>query len=507
MTALLVILGILAALFTAVVTLFTAGTIPAVTAFVIVLAIMVAGIMLAGAIKKLILAGLAILLIGMLGFGGFSGYQLYSALTDTSGPADPPDPTALFAAEAKLDSIEDDAGFRVELTEAELTAYLQDAVATEEDSPIRAITLDVVDAENGNNGEVQFEVTFKGGGVTGDGAVSAHIDAGAVTIEIRRVNIGNLSLPDIATGAVEDIIETVLDLNEKLVEAQADVQAIEIADDSIVVIGAISGGTVITSEGLLRALADNAAAVSSAASPPAERLGPGVVNSTTADGPSYYVALGDSLAANVGVPRAADGYVSRFHNQLQITDGASYGLRNFGVPGETSGSLIRAGQLDAALEFMRNNTVAYVTVNIGANDLLGHIGSADCEADFASAACKQRLANVLAAYEPNLDRIFRDVRDAAPDATIIFLQTYNPFSLGFGASVALETDSDDITKQLNAAAAAAASTRHNILLADGFLPMQGTTAATTHMLDATPDIHPKAIGYDILAGALVDALP
>ncbi len=364
----------------------------------------------------------------------------------------------------------------------------------------------MVDGENGESGELQFEVIFKGGGITGDGAVSASIENGAVTLDIRRVSIGNLTLPGIATGAIEDIIEIVLDLNEELAKAKADVQAIEFAGDSILIVGTVGGGEVITSEGLLNALAENAAAVSGAVTPPPERLGPGVVNSTTAEGPTYYVALGDSLAANVGVTEPADGYVSRFHNQLQIADGASYGLRNFGVSGETSGSLIRSGQLEAALEFIRNNTVAYITLDIGANDLLGHIGSSDCAANFAAPACQARLANVLAAYEPNLDRIFADLRDAAPDATIIFLQTYNPFSLGFGASVALEADSNEITRQLNATAVGAAS-RHDILIADGFGPMQGTTAATTHMLDAPPDIHPLAIGYDILAGALVDALP
>ena len=442
----------------------------------------------------------------MLGFGGFSGYQLYAALTDTSGPADPADPAALASAEAKLEAIEDDAGFRIALTEAELTAYLQDAMANESDSPIRSVALDVVDGDNGDNGELQFDITFKGGGLNGDGAVSASIDAGAVSIEIRRVSIGNLSLPGVATGAVEDIIETVLDLNKELAEAQADVQAIEIMGDQVVVVGTVAGGDMITSDDLLGALADNAASVAGAVSPPAERLGPGVVNSTTADGTSYYVALGDSLAANVGVSQASDGYVSRFHNQLQIANSASYGLRNFGVSGETSGTLIRSGQLEAALEFLRNNDVAYVTIDIGANDLLGHIGSADCESNFASPGCQERLANVLVAYAPNLERIFNDVSDAAPDATVIFLQTYNPFSLGFGASVALEADSDDITQQLNAVAATAAND-HDIVIADGFGPMQGTTAATTHMLDASPDIHPKAIGYDILAAALVDALP
>ena len=32
--------------------------------------------------------------------------------------------------------------------------------------------------------------------------------------------------------------------------------------------------------------------------------------------------------------------------------------------------------------------------------------------------------------------------------------------------------------------------------------MRGTAAATTHMVDVPPDIHPNALGYDILTGAL-----
>ena len=42
-------------------------------------------------------------------------------------------------------------------------------------------------------------------------------------------------------------------------------------------------------------------------------------------------------------------------------------------------------------------------------------------------------------------------------------------------------------------------------MADGFTPMAGTTAATTHMLDPEPDVHPNAAGHDVLAAALVDA--
>jgi len=506
MKALIILLGILAAITTGGLVLFTVGEIPAAIVFVLVLAVAAAGVYLSGGASSGILALLGALFVATLGYGGFNGYQLYTALSDESGAADAPNAADLASAEAKLDAVDDDGGFRIELTEAELTAVLQDSVADTDSTPIRAVTLDIVDGENGDNGTVKFDVAFKSGSISGDGEVGATLEAGAVEIEIIDVGIGNLKLPGVAKGAIEDIIETVLDVNERLAENQADVQAVDIGSDRVLIVGTQGDGDLLTSADLLGTIADNAASIGDAVSPPAEQFGAGSVNGTSADGATYYVALGDSLAANVGVASASDGYVSRFHSQLQSRDGASYGLRNFGISGETSGTLIRNGQLEAALDFIEDNSVEYITIDIGANDLLGHIGSADCESDFSSAGCQDRLTNVLAAYEPNMVRIFEDLRDAAPDATIIFLGTYNPFSFGFGGAVQLENDSDDITQKLNAVAAGVAGGQ-DVVVADGFSPLQKTTAATTHMLDSPPDIHPKAIGYDLLTGALLNALP
>jgi lysophospholipase L1-like esterase len=59
--------------------------------------------------------------------------------------------------------------------------------------------------------------------------------------------------------------------------------------------------------------------------------------------------------------------------------------------------------------------------------------------------------------------------------------------------------------RLNGLAAAAAAAE-GILVADGFTPMQGTAAFTTLMLASPPDIHPSALGHDVLAQAIVAAL-
>jgi hypothetical protein len=85
------------------------------------------------------------------------------------------------------------------------------------------------------------------------------------------------------------------------------------------------------------------------------------------------------------------------------------------------------------------------------------------------------------------------------------MRAYNPFSLGFGAAVGLEQQSSDTLQALNDIAADLATER-GMLVADAFTPMEGTAAATTHMVDNPPDIHPIEIGFDILTGSFVDAL-
>ena len=141
-----------------------------------------------------------------------------------------------------------------------------------------------------------------------------------------------------------------------------------------------------------------------------------------------------------------------------------------------------------------------------ANDLLGHLGSDDCSSDIEAAACRARITSAFESYRANIGSILAALRDSAPGATIVFMRAYNPFSLGFGGGVAFEAQSSTTLSALNDVAASAAAGQR-ILVADAFTPMLGTAAATTHMLDTPPDIHPRAIGYDVLASAVVDALP
>jgi len=441
--------------------------------------------------------------------GFFIAGQVRAALTafsTTEGPVATADADALASAEASLAAAADDAAFHLELHEDEITAVLQDGLS-ESEQPLRQITVDIVDGATARDGRIDFIGEFKSGDYTATGSVAVEIVAGAVHVEVLSIELGAINLPGFAESAIEDYIDELLgsveDVNSLLKEAGADVQSITIGDDRIVVTGVQDGNALITSQVLLNSLAAQAAILGASITPPPEVLGPGAVNGTFSDGSVFYVALGDSLAANVGVANASDGYVSRLHNQLQLADGREYGLLNTGISGETSGSLIRSGQLDAALEFLRGNRVAYITIDIGANDLLGHLSSADCGDDFDAPACQERIADATTAYEVNIAIIFERLREAAPEATIVFVRTYNPFSLGTG--VEFERRSSDTVDALNDTAARVA-TDWGILVADAFTPMEGTTAVTTHMLDTPPDIHPNPLGYDVIAQAALEKI-
>jgi lysophospholipase L1-like esterase len=495
--------GILGGLVAAAITLLRTGS----TGMTLFVAFLVLAVGLFGAFGGVasISRSIATALFLLVALGGWwvtsTAFDLYRALTFTEGAADPADPLALAAAQQKIGDFDADGAFRLELTEDEIQAVIQDGLSDAE-SPLARITVDIVDGDP--SGVLTFAGEFKNGELSATGSVTATLVAGAVQVEIIDLDLGAVTLPGIAQGAIEDLVASVADLNSALTENRADVQAIDIGNDRIVIVGTQGSGAVLTSDALLADLQAQAAVAGGGGSPPPEQLGPGVVNGTSAPGSVFYVALGDSLAANVGVEQPRDGYVSRVHNQLQIRDGREYGLRNFGISGETSGTLIRSGQLDDALNFIRANNVAYITIDIGANDLLGHLGSDDCSESISATACSQRLADAFDSYAQNLPTIFTQLRAAAPGATIVFMRAYNPFSFGF-TGVEFERDSTRILDEFNDVAAGLAG-GHAILVADAFTPMLGTTGSTTHMFDSPSDIHPLPIGYDILAVSILDAL-
>jgi lysophospholipase L1-like esterase len=245
--------------------------------------------------------------------------------------------------------------------------------------------------------------------------------------------------------------------------------------------------------------------------------------------PEYYLALGDSLS--VGVQPSLNGTDVKTNQGYADDLYAFYrsrvpGLRlaKLGCSGETVATMLFGGgpcytggtQLDAAMAFLRSHQVAFITLDIGANDVDTCISPQGVDD-----SCVQDGINAVLL---DLPPILAALRTVAPEVPIFAMNYYDPF-LGLwrfgplGQQIAM--------KSLPGALA------FNSVLAEVYntfgVPV-ADVAAAFHMTDSTPvpladvpvnvfltlawtwmaapppigpNVHPNAFGYAVIAGAFV----
>jgi len=248
--------------------------------------------------------------------------------------------------------------------------------------------------------------------------------------------------------------------------------------------------------------------------------------------PTYYLALGDSLA--VGVQPSASG-VDVATNQGYADDlyavfrprmrGLS--LAKLGCSGETTTTMIEGGmctyaegsQLAAAMSFLQTHQVRFITLDIGANDIDHCVSLTGIDT-----TCVTDALNTVGA---NLPQILAALREAAPNTLIVAMNYYDPFLAAWtlGASgQALAKASLKATKVFNgelesvykAFAIPVANVAHAYRIGD-FTPVPVIKLPVNVFLTLTwtwmgapapfgPDIHPNAIGYAVIAGAFAEKI-
>lgn len=256
---------------------------------------------------------------------------------------------------------------------------------------------------------------------------------------------------------------------------------------------------------------------------------------TGAKDTTYYISLGDSLASGYqpDVDKDTDvAYTDQLFAQLkQRTPGLKH-IR-LGCTAETTESLINGGkcdyphaksQLDAALQAMAKDhgKVAYVTLSVGANDILLNCVS---PAGTLDGACLNSKSQAMA---KNLAQIAGTLRKAGTDNTQFVGSTYhNPFlgawlqgaagqqaakesaplvkaantgiaqvykSTGFKvADVAGAFSSDDFTTQVKVPGA-------------GEVPANVAKICQLTWACTKKDPHPNADGHKVIAGAFAAVL-
>ena len=240
-------------------------------------------------------------------------------------------------------------------------------------------------------------------------------------------------------------------------------------------------------------------------------------------GPTYYLALGDSLATGYQPVDAGAlttcgfqyGYACDLSTALQNTD-LNLQAVNLSCPGETTTSMLTGvgspcfssgpPQLARALQFLARHRghVALITIDIGANNVDGCVSSGS-----VSVTC---LSQGMQAVATQLPVILSALRGAAGAAVpIVGMNYYDPFLAAYflpgGTGLATESlaVTVDFNRLLHGIYALAGDPVADVQTAFGTLDGLPTSAEVicqwTWMCSSPPNIHANKAGYLAIASA------
>lgn len=203
------------------------------------------------------------------------------------------------------------------------------------------------------------------------------------------------------------------------------------------------------------------------------------------------VGLGDSLTQGVGDERKMGGYLGRLATEMETFKGVSQiDLWNEAKRGRRSDQLLKQIQSGEINESLRKADVIVMT--IGGNDIMRIV-----KQDLFKLRV-DAFQNELLVFAKRYGEILIEIREINPDAPLILLGLYNPFSLVTDQA----NEFDQILTNWN-------NTINNIAYSDMnacFVPVNGLFNSNSKMVYHTDFFHPNSKGYEQMTNRVLESL-
>ncbi|KDE48633.1 MULTISPECIES: SGNH/GDSL hydrolase family protein [Geobacillus] len=202
----------------------------------------------------------------------------------------------------------------------------------------------------------------------------------------------------------------------------------------------------------------------------------------------HLVALGDSLTEGVGDGEGKGGYVGRLVPLLSAEDGVrTVTVTNLGKRGRRIVELkpvIKAHEREISQADL-------VLVTIGGNDVMNVVRSHFFDLSH------ERFLKEAKAFASRLDHLILSLRTVNPDAVVVLVGLYNPFS----STLPNIPEIDDVIAEWNSASLAVLSRYERTI----FVDIQDIFADRDDLL-YRDEFHPNAAGYEQMAIRVYEAL-
>ena len=203
------------------------------------------------------------------------------------------------------------------------------------------------------------------------------------------------------------------------------------------------------------------------------------------------VGLGDSLTQGVGDERKMGGYLGRLATEMEKFQGVSQiDLWNEAKRGRRSDQLLKQIQSGEINESLKKADVIVMT--IGGNDIMRIV-----KQDLFKLRV-DAFQNELLVFAKRYGEILIEIRKINPDAPLIILGLYNPFSLVTDQA----NEFDQILANWN-------NTINNVAYSDMnscFVPVNDLFNSNSKMVYHTDFFHPNSKGYEQMTDRVLESL-